>query len=461
LFLVLLIYWGIRAKWRKQFLILASYIFYCSWKWQYGFLLLGLGVFNWAYGRWVIKKSGKRKYLWPGIVVNVSILVIFKYTNFIVQNMSFMNVRLGGNSFSIPNILLPLGISFFTFQGVAYLVDVASGERPFIKLTDYLLFKAFWPQLIAGPIIRPREIHDQIENERKWSNENIEYGLKRILSGFFKKIVLADNLAPVVDVVFLKNASPGFIDMAAGVIGFGLQIYFDFSAYSDIAIGSARLFGYRFPENFNWPYLATSPREFWGRWHMTLSRWIKDYLFTPLAVSFRGAKAYMLLAVMISMGICGLWHGAAWTFIIWGLWHGVLLISGELLFPQNKKRRPIISNLSKYGGWVFTMVGVFIGWLIFRAESIGAVQRIFKSVSMAPLLKPQLLRENQLILVATIFLFTFFVNLIKTLDWQAKMRSSNLWLEVRPLVMPLIYAVVIAIIIIADTGSKAFVYFQF
>ena len=194
---------------------------------------------------------------------------------------------------------------------------------------------------------------------------------------------------------------------------------------------------------------------------MTLSRWIRDYLFTPLAVSFHGAKAYMLFAVMISMGVCGLWHGAAWTFVIWGLWHGVLLISGEVLFPQKKKGRPIISNLSKYSGWVFTMAGVFIGWLIFRAESIGAIQRILKSVFMAPFLKPQLLRENQVIMVAAIFLFAFLVNLLKTLGWQGKMSSSRLWLEIRPLVMPLIYAVAVAIIIIADTGSKAFVYFQF
>ena len=393
--------------------------------------------------------------------MNVSVLVIFKYTKFIIQNVSFVNVRLGGDSFSIPNILLPLGISFFTFQGVAYLVDIAAGERPFFKLTDYLLFKAFWPQLIAGPIIRPREIHDQIENERSWSNEYVEYGLKRILSGFFKKIVLADNLAPLVDAVFLKSASPGFIDVAAGVLGFGLQIYFDFSAYSDIAIGSGRLFGYKFPENFNWPYLASSPREFWNRWHMTLSRWIRDYLFTPLAVSFRGGKAYLLLAVMISMGICGLWHGAAWTFVIWGLWHGVLLIGGEMLFPRKKQRRSILGSLIRVSGWVFTMAGISIGWLLFRAQSIGAVQRIFKSVFMAPLLKPQLLRENQFLLLGAVFLFTFFVNLLKTLGWQAKMSSSQLWLEVRPLVMPLMYAVAVATIIIADHGSKAFVYFQF
>jgi len=393
--------------------------------------------------------------------MNVSVLVIFKYTKFIIQNVSFVNVRLGGDPFSIPNILLPLGISFFTFQGVAYLVDIAAGERPFFKLTDYLLFKAFWPQLIAGPIIRPREIHDQIENERSWSNEYVEYGLKRILSGFFKKIVLADNLAPLVDAVFLKSASPGFIDVAAGVLGFGLQIYFDFSAYSDIAIGSGRLFGYKFPENFNWPYLASSPREFWNRWHMTLSRWIRDYLFTPLAVSFRGGKAYLLLAVMISMGICGLWHGAAWTFVIWGLWHGVLLIGGEMLFPRKKQRRSILGSLIRVSGWVFTMAGISIGWLLFRAQSIGAVQRIFKSVFMAPLLKPQLLRENQFLLLGAVFLFTFFVNLLKTLGWQAKMSSSQLWLEVRPLVMPLMYAVAVATIIIADHGSKAFVYFQF
>jgi len=194
---------------------------------------------------------------------------------------------------------------------------------------------------------------------------------------------------------------------------------------------------------------------------MTLSRWVRDYLFTPLAVSFRGAKAYMLLAVMISMGICGLWHGAAWTFVVWGLWHGVLLISGEVLFPQRKKRSPLISYLSNFSGWVFTMVGVFIGWLLFRAESIGAIQKILKSVSMAPLLKPQVLRENQLILVAAVCVFTFLLNLLKTLGWQAKLNSSQLWLAVRPLVMPLIYAVAVAVIIIADTGSKAFVYFQF
>jgi alginate O-acetyltransferase complex protein AlgI len=462
LIIVICLYWTIQTEWRKPLLIVASFIFYCSWKWEYGFLLAGIGVFNWAYGRWVVGQKKMNGRLWPGIFVNIGILLIFKYTRFIFVNLSYVFSLFNGRAIRIPEIILPLGISFFTFQGVAYLVDVSSGERPFMKFKDFILYKAFWPQLIAGPIIRPREIHSQIEEEKKWSNDNFIYGLKRILNGFLKKVVLADSISPIVDLVFLPSSRPGPVDIIVGVLGFGLQIYFDFSAYSDIAIGTARLFGYTFPENFNWPYLAAHPRDFWNRWHMTLSRWIKDYLFTPLAFSFRGRRALLPLAVIMAMSLCGLWHGAAWTFVVWGIWHGFLLIAGEMIFgpPGGSSSHPK-KIWAKLAGWSFTMSGVFVGWMLFRAQSLHQVGELFKSFFSVSLFKPQVVRENMIISVGLILLGTVVIHIVKIADWRARSPVPKLWYILRPIMIPLFYALAITLIVITDQGSKAFVYFQF
>ena len=275
-----------------------------------------MSLFNWAYARRVVSKVESTGVLIAGIAVNLAPLLYFKYTGFFLSNMvSAANLCWGPDgTLRLPDIILPLGISFFTFQGIAYLVDVASGEEPFESASDFLLFKGFWPQLIAGPIIRPGEIREQILGERALGYENFSFGCRRILHGFFKKVVLADTLAPFVDMVYLPGAAPNAVDAAVGTLAFGLQIYFDFSAYSDIAIGTARLFGFVFPENFDWPYLSRSPQEFWARWHMTLSRWIRDYVFTPMTFAFRDRPSTAMVWLLVAMVVCGFWHGAQWTF---------------------------------------------------------------------------------------------------------------------------------------------------
>lgn len=467
LLLALFIHWSLPQRARRGFLILASYLFYCSWQWQFGFLLLGVSLFNWAWGRWRVGPAPTTANLATGIAVNLIPLVYFKYWGFLLENVD-RSLRLAGfeGLGPVAQLALPLGISFFTFQGVAYLVDVATGEAPFRSLRDFLLFKAFWPQLIAGPIIRPGEIHDQIETPRPLEAEDLSAGLQRILEGAFKKVVLADTLAPYVDAVFLPAARPGVVDVIAGTVGFGLQIYFDFSGYSDIAIGSARLFGFRFPENFAAPYLSRSPQEFWNRWHMTLSRWIRDYVFAPLAFQARGRKSLSLFWLVTAMAICGLWHGAQWTFVAWGVWHGLLLVAGQtVLLPLVRPARPgeRAAALRTLAAVAFTDTLVLVGWVFFRAENLAQVSEFAQAVvTLRGGMRPLILRENGLLLIALIFAFMLLASWLTSRAGAASRRTPENSLPVPGrLAVASIYAIM-AILVIAFHGeAKAFVYFQF
>jgi alginate O-acetyltransferase complex protein AlgI len=455
------VHWLAPDRMRKWVLVVLSYVFYCSWRWEYAFLLLGVSLFNWRYGLLLSRRDVSARLLGFGIVANLAPLLYFKYTGFFVQSLNDVVRLTGAESFRVPQILLPLGLSFFTFQGVAYLVDVTTGEAPFRRCSDFLLFKGFWPQLIAGPIIRPAEMREQIEGRRRLGYDDVSEGLKRIVCGFLKKVVLADNLAATVELVFTHGAKPGMVDSVVGLAGFGLQIYFDFSAYSDIAIGSARLFGFRFPENFDWPYLASSPRAFWERWHMTLSRWIRDYLFTPMAFSLRDRRAWLPVAVLGSMAICGLWHGAAWTFVVWGVWHGLMLVAGEAAGRWTSTSGLGRGRLGPVLGWTVTLCGVFAGWAFFRAQNIAdAVSLLTSVVRFEGGLRPRLVRENAVLFVALIAAGTAAVHLLKASEWKLA-RPLAAWHRVPPLVLPVLYALAVAVVIVADRGSRAFVYFQF
>jgi alginate O-acetyltransferase complex protein AlgI len=455
------LHWLVPERWRKWTLIGLSYVFYCAWRWEYAFLLLGVSLFNWRYGLLLSRRGERPGLLGLGVAVNLAPLLYFKYTGFFVQSLSDVAGLAGAGPFRVPQILLPLGISFFTFQGIAYLVDVATGETPFRRAPDFLLFKGFWPQLIAGPIIRPAEIREQIEGRRCLEYGDVSEGLRRIVLGFLKKVVLADNLAPTVEMVFAHGARPGMVDSAVGLVGFGLQIYFDFSAYSDIAIGSARLFGFRFPENFDWPYLASSPRAFWERWHMTLSRWIRDYLFTPMAFTLRDRRAWLPVAVVGSMAICGLWHGAAWTFVVWGVWHGLMLLSGEAVRSLTAGRRVTRGLAGTLAGWSLTTAGVLAGWALFRAESLGDAAAMLTSIlTLDGGLRPRVLRENAVLFVAVIAAGTALVHAWRALRWRPAVWAAA-WGQVSPVALPALYALAVAVVIVADRGSRAFVYFQF
>ncbi|MCL4752389.1 MAG: hypothetical protein KJ015_19660 [Myxococcales bacterium] len=465
LFATFVVHWLLPVKLRKPFLVVASYVFYCSWDWRFGFLLAAVSVFSWAWGLLLVKKDGG-PWLLVGVVVELLPLLYFKYTNFFLLNVAAV-ARAGGATWrpDALSIILPLGVSFFTFQGIAYLVDIASGEKPFRRLSDFLLFKGFWPQLIAGPIIRPEEIREQIEEPRQLDYGDVSEGTKRILSGLFKKVVVADTLAPIVDAVFLPNAQVAFVDVSVAVVAFGLQIYCDFAGYSEIAIGSARLFGYRFPENFDWPYLARSPQEFWQRWHMTLSRWIRDYVFTPLSFMSRRSPRLGPLWLVVAMALCGLWHGAAWTFVLWGLWHGTMLVANQTLL------RPLFAGLdsdprarARLRGvlaWGVTSVGVFAGWLLFRAQNLGQVGSMLKTlVLLDGGIRPRVLRENEVLVAAVLVLGVLLVQLLRG-RWSWVAERIRRRPRLRAAFVGAIAVLGMLAVIVLDKQSQAFVYFQF
>lgn len=461
------IHWLLPVRWRKPFLIGASYLFYASWRWEFSFLLLGVSLFNWAYARRVLARAGEPGPLWPGVLVNLAPLVYFKYTGFIFSNVAWAGGLFGaGWTFSFTQgIILPLGISFFTFQGIAYLVDVSTGDEPF-ELTDFLLYKAFWPQLIAGPIVRPGEVRPYLEGPRTLDYPDFAEGCRRVLIGLGKKILLADKLAPVADAVFLAR-TPNGVDAIIGVIAFGLQIYFDFSAYSDIAIGSARLFGFRFPENFDWPYQSRSPQEFWSRWHMSLSRWIRDYVFTPLAFATRSRPATTNLWLLVAMAAVGLWHGAQWTFVVWGVWHGVLLVLNQTLlkrfFPGAAGTREAQAGVVRgFLAWLVTVSLVMVGWVFFRAATLAqAADLIGAALTLRGGLAPSVLRVNGILITGLFFLGLLLAQLGRPLGGRlARARGGMPGWTLRAL-RPLAYALLVLAVIVMHQEANKFVYFQF
>lgn len=457
------LHWSLPAALRNAFLVVASYLFYAAFRWEFAVLLLAVTLFNWAYARWVLAPRATASRLVFAVAVNLLPLFWFKYRGFALQSAAWL-VNLPGGSWqpSIVDLLLPLGISFYTFQSIAYLVDVAAGEAPFVALGDMLLFQAFWPKLLSGPIVRADEIRDQIHPARSLDYEDLSAGVTRILLGLFKKVVLADNLAPIVQMVFDSRGSLHALDSGTAILAAGLQIYFDFSAYTDIAVGSARLLGFRLPENFNWPYLARSPQEFWNRWHITLSRWIRDYLFTPLSFAFRSRPALVPVWLLVSMALCGLWHGAAWTFVLWGVWHGLLLVAGQtwlrpvFVAPQSSAG-PVRSAIA----FAVTFVAVQLGWLLFRAPSLQRVWEVAEPLLVfRGGLQPAVLRENAVLLVGVMFLGLVVAQSAEALRSRLRLAESRF----QPLLMvfrPLVFAAVILAIIIFDQEASAFVYFQF
>lgn len=452
-----LVYWRIGEKYRKLFLVAASYAFYCSWRAEYGLLLLWVTVFNYFFGKY-LEGNRKRRVLAAGVLINLVPLLYYKYLTFFLGNVDFA-LSFFGAHIGIPEIYLPLGISFFTFQALCYLIEIYGGEDPFESLLDFAVFKALWPQLIAGPIVRPAQMIDQLAATKVFRFEDYSAGMQGILQGIFKKLVLADRLAPIVEEIFRStHASVGWIDVVAGSFGFGLQVYFDFSAYSDIAIGSARLLGYVLPENFDMPYRSASFSEFWSKWHITLSSWIRDYVYFPLALASGGRKSRLMALTLVAMLVMGFWHGANWTFAAWGLWHGGLLVL------QNTVGRRFFENprgIRRAAAMVVTYVAVNIGFLFFRAESVGQAWKMLKALAtFAGGARPLVASPEDLLVVS---LITFglagymFLNLNagKHIARIAEPFARRRWVH------PVAYATAILVIALMGMDSQKFIYFQF
>jgi alginate O-acetyltransferase complex protein AlgI len=358
--------WVIPQRARKWSLLVASYAFYASWHWPYLLLLIGATAFNHRAVRWIISGPAERKPRGRWVITaNLLLLALFKYLDWLVGQLNLAGSVFGAEwSIPLPRWVLPLGISFYLFECISYVVDVVRKREKAHDFWDFQLYVAFFPHLIAGPILRVKELLPQL-GKLGFDARKVESGLWVLVIGLFVKIVLADGLAPSVDVAFAREtATLRPLDVWVMASAFGLQIYLDFSAYSLIALGSARLCGVELVQNFQHPYSARSPVDFWNRWHMSLSRWIRDYVFYPL-VGSKPTKAALCRAALISMTLCGLWHGAGWTFVLWGAYQGVLVAGHHLVGARTNESAPV------HAVWQvpLTFALVALGWLFFRAET--------------------------------------------------------------------------------------------
>jgi len=357
----------------KRFLLVVSWLFYMSWGPRFVVLIIFTSLVDWWIGRRLGETDdarSRRRLLVTSLVLNLGVLAFFKYTNFVVENGWLALRALGWEPDPVMlDILLPVGISFFTFQSMSYTIDVYRREIPPCRsAVDLCLFVAFFPQLVAGPIVRAADFLPQLGHRVRATPSDFERGLLLFGIGAFKKLVISDQVSPYVDLAFARPADFGAAFLLQGLLGYAIQIYCDFSGYSDMAIGCARMMGYEFKENFRMPYSAVSFADFWHRWHISFSTWLRDYLYIPLGGNRKGeGRTYVNLMVTMLLG--GLWHGARWNFVVWGAIHGAALCGERLLRTRGGVPAPA-GAAARLRSWAATMTVVLVGWVFFRSPSL-------------------------------------------------------------------------------------------
>jgi D-alanyl-lipoteichoic acid acyltransferase DltB (MBOAT superfamily) len=362
--------WSVRSnEWRKLLLLVASWVFYGAWDWRFVPLLIASALMNWGTAALVARSESprtRRHLVLGGVALNLAVLGFFKYFDFFAdQALSLMALAGYRQDPALMQVILPVGVSFFTFQGISYLVDVAKRRVPPATLLDILLLMSFFPHLVAGPIVRAADLVPQLRQTPRLNRGMVAMGLLLIVWGLFKKAVIASELATqFVDPVFADPAAHSAQDLVLAGYGYAVQIYCDFSAYSDMAIGIAALLGYRFPRNFDQPYRAASLQGFWRRWHISLSLWLRDYLYIDALGGNRGGRLRVYRNLVLTMLLGGLWHGAAWTFVIWGGLHGA-----ALAIERAWSRARWAFAVPRWAGVLLTFHVVTLGWIVFRAAS--------------------------------------------------------------------------------------------
>ncbi len=388
--LFLLVYYLLRGRARLAWILLASWVFYGWWRLDFLALILAATCWTWLGGLWIGRRRGRRSArvaVGLGVALNLGVLGYFKYFNFGIQSLNALLASLGASTLTAWEVVLPVGISFYLFHSISYLVDVHRGDAP--AATDFLelaVYMALFPQLVAGPIIRYKDLCPQLR-ERSHSFAGFSEGAARFMAGFCKKVLVADLVAPIANTAFALGA-PTLPEAWLGALAYTAQIYFDFAGYSDMAVGLGRMMGFRFPENFRTPYLSRSITEFWRRWHISLSTWLRDYLYIPLGGNRRGS-ARTLFNLLVVMVLGGLWHGAAWTFILWGAWQGLFLAlergrrpaapRAPAAEPQAAASHAAPAAARSQGAWAVapTMLVVIVGWVVFRSPTLGAALRLY------------------------------------------------------------------------------------
>lgn len=472
--IVFVLYWHIfqhNFRWQNLFIIAASYVFYGWWDWRFLFLIVFTSLCSYGSGllieRSFHKDDQKTAKLWTGLNITVNLLVlgVFKYFNFFADSLQSLFAGLGF-MLDTPTlkVILPVGISFYTFQALSYTIDVYRRQLPVTHdIVAFFAFISFFPQLVAGPIERASNLLPQFLNRRAFDYAKAVDGLRQMLWGFFKKLVVADNCAVAVNSIWESYTDQSGFALWIAAFLFTFQIYCDFSGYSDIAIGCARLFGINLRRNFDVPYFSRNIQEFWRRWHISLMTWFRDYVYFPLGGS-RNGKLLTVRNILIVFLLSGLWHGADWTFVLWGLYHGLLL--SLLFFMRNSsKYKDIVAegrwlpSFLEVGQMVFTFILVLIGWIIFRAENISQLAGLG-----AKLFSPEgFFNLYGSGLRADIFVFIGFMLVV---EWLQRSKQHALQFPDYKLfrlrfIRVGIYYCLIVLMWVAYSSSQEFIYFQF
>lgn len=465
--IVFLLYWFVtqrHLRWQNVLIIIASYVFYGWWDWRFLALIAFSTLVDYTIGLQLKAQnpeSYRKRLLWASILVNIGLLGFFKYYNFFVDSFvdafTFFGAPIQPNTL---DIILPVGISFYTFQTLSYTIDVYRRRlEPTQDLFAFAAFVSFFPQLVAGPIERATHLLPQFYSKRQFDYSKAVDGLRQMLWGFFKKIVIADNCAQFANTIFDHYTTYSSSTLLLGAVFFAFQIYCDFSGYSDIAIGTSRLFGFDLKQNFAFPYFSRDIAEFWRRWHISLSTWFRDYVYIPLGGS-RGSKWQQIRNVFIIFIVSGFWHGANWTFIVWGALNAIYFLP-LLLSQKNRVHTNVVAehrlfpNFKELIGMLVTFLATVMAWIFFRAETVTAaidyITKLFhSSIASLPTIRPT-------------FLFVLLIVFV-LVEWSGRRQLyaiERLWFKYPRVVRLGIYYIIALLIFLYGGKEQEFIYFQF
>ena len=462
---IFILYWFVfnkNLKYQNTLILVSSYVFYGWWDYRFLSLIFLSTIVDYVIGLSISNQSSKKKQkslLWGSVLFNLSVLGFFKYYNFFVDSWVELFSSLGYEIKSIwtLNFILPVGISFYTFQTMSYTIDIYRKKlEPTKDFISFASFVSFFPQLVAGPIERASNLLPQILKKREFQYDQVIQGLKLILWGMFKKVVIADSLAPIVDDIFSNYQDFGGGTLWLGAIYFSFQIYCDFSGYSDIAIGTSKLLGFELMSNFKFPYFSRNIGEFWRKWHISLSTWFRDYLYIPLGGSQEG-KWKSIRNIFIIFLVSGFWHGANWSFIFWGLFHSILFLP-TFMFNKNRNytssiiaANTLLPSLKEFISVGTTFLLVTIGWVFFRSESIGDsfsyLTSMISNINIVTHLSPKI---------------NFYILVLVLVDWTQRFDERNLFVTFPKLIFKIFVIICVFLILINfKKESQQFIYFDF
>ena len=474
--IVFLLYWFVfdrfiskskhQLRLQNIFIVVSSYVFYGWWDWRFLLLIAFTSFCSWGSGLLIGKAQTKKRaktWMWLNIILNLGILALFKYYDFFV--IEFAQLFHLSTEGLLIKVILPVGISFHTFQALSYSIDIYRGKiEPTKDIVAFFAFISFFPQLVAGPIERASSLLPQFLKKREFDYDTAMEGMRQILWGLFKKLLIANNCAYAVDSVFYLHSRtpiPGS-DLLLAAILFSFQIYADFSGYSDIAIGTAKLFGIKLSRNFNNPYFSRNVSEFWRRWHISLMSWFRDYVYIPLGGN-QGSKLRTIINVFVVFLLSGMWHGANWTFIVWGLYHAVLFLPTVLLGRKSQSdivaKGRILPSLKETGQMFFTFCLVLFGWILFRSESISDFVQYCEELCQMGTLRAC----YRLFIQSDIWPKMVFIIIMLVVEWLQRDKEHGLVLDkMQPWLRWVIcFIIVLMISCFTDNEIGSFIYFQF